>query len=69
MRFNFHGLDDGGLRRLDAQAKSAGGALDRADYLLLEKPSENEPVRRYGAVDPDLYTRSSTCASRPARCA
>jgi cytochrome o ubiquinol oxidase subunit II len=29
--------------------------LDRAAYLQLEKPSENEPVRRYASVDPGLF--------------
>jgi cytochrome o ubiquinol oxidase subunit 2 len=29
--------------------------LNRADYLVLAKPSEREPVRRYGAVAPYLY--------------
>jgi cytochrome o ubiquinol oxidase subunit 2 len=38
--------------------KAAGGArLDRANYLTLEKPSIKEPVRRYAAVDDDLYYR------------
>jgi cytochrome o ubiquinol oxidase subunit 2 len=32
-----------------------GGALTRASYLQLEKPSEREPVRHYAKVDADLY--------------
>ncbi len=55
MHFNFHGLDDKGFDAWIASAKSAGGSLGRAEYLQLEKPSQNEPVRRYGTVDSDLY--------------
>ncbi len=56
MRFRFHGLDSAGFDQWIAQAKaSSAGALDRATYLELEKPSENVPVRYYGAVNNDLY--------------
>ncbi|MDN5000656.1 ubiquinol oxidase subunit II [Bradyrhizobium sp. GCM10027634] len=55
MHFNFQGLDDKGFDAWVAQAKSAGGSLGRGEYLQLEKPSENEPVRRWGTVDSDLY--------------
>lgn len=55
MHFAFHGLDDKGFDEWIAQAKSAGGSLGRAEYLQLEKPSQNEPVRRYGTIDSDLY--------------
>ena len=55
MHFTFHGLDDKGFDAWVAQAKSGAGSLGRAEYLQLEKPSENEPVRRWGTVDSDLY--------------
>jgi cytochrome o ubiquinol oxidase subunit II len=55
MHFNFQGLDDKGFDAWIASAKSGGGSLGRAEYLQLEKPSQNEPVRRYGTVDSDLY--------------
>ena len=54
MHFRFHGLSADGFADWVRQAK-AGGALDRPGYLALERPSEDEPVRRYGAVAPDLY--------------
>ncbi|MFX9081340.1 COX aromatic rich motif-containing protein, partial [Acinetobacter baumannii] len=38
-----------------AHARSSGGTLGRSEYLELEKPSEREPVRRYGIVAADLY--------------
>ncbi|MBR0719651.1 ubiquinol oxidase subunit II [Bradyrhizobium liaoningense] len=55
MHFAFHGLDDKNFDDWIARAKSAGGSLDRVEYLQLEKPSQNEPVRRYGSIDTDLY--------------
>jgi cytochrome o ubiquinol oxidase subunit 2 len=37
--------------------KGGGGALNAADYLKLEVPSEKVPVIRYSAVQPELFTR------------
>lgn len=55
MRFKFKGLSQADFDRWVADAKAAGPQLTRADYLQLEKPSENEPVRRYAGVDPNLF--------------
>ncbi|WP_284313891.1 ubiquinol oxidase subunit II [Labrys miyagiensis] len=55
MHFKFHGLDQAGFDQWIQKAKSSGSALDRASYQVLEKPSENEPVRYYNSVDGDLY--------------
>jgi len=55
MHFRFHGLDQAGFDAWVAKNRVAGGTLDRAGYLDLERPSENDPVRRWAAVDPDLY--------------
>lgn len=55
MRFKYRGVSAAGFDDWVRQAKAGGGALNRAGYLALEKPSEREPVRRYGAVAPDLY--------------
>jgi cytochrome o ubiquinol oxidase subunit 2 len=54
MRFKFHGMSAGDFERWVQTAK-AGGALNRVDYQQLEKPSQRDPVRRYGAVDAALY--------------
>src|SRR5262249_29969631 len=48
MRFAFHGLANDGFDRWIADVKAAGGMLDRNRYLELERPSENDPVRRFG---------------------
>ncbi|WP_072395395.1 ubiquinol oxidase subunit II [Hyphomicrobium sp. CS1GBMeth3] len=55
MRFAFHGVDQDGFDKWVAAVKAEGGALDRATYLKLAKPSENEPVRRYATVEPQLF--------------
>jgi cytochrome o ubiquinol oxidase subunit 2 len=55
MRFKFHGVGAAEFDDWVQKTKAGGGALDRAGYLALEKPSTREPVRRYGAVDDDLY--------------
>ena len=55
MRFTFHGLAGDGFDKWVADIKAGGGTLDRDGYLQLERPSENEPVRRYGSVDPGLF--------------
>lgn len=55
MRFAFLGQSGAEFEAWVAEAKAAGETLDRAKYLELERPSENEPVHRYGTVDPDLF--------------
>jgi cytochrome o ubiquinol oxidase subunit 2 len=55
MRFRYLGMAEADFDRWVQNVKADGGALDRAGYLQLEKPSEREPVRRYGRVDPTLY--------------
>lgn len=55
MRFAFQGLSDDAFSQWVAQARTASAALNRDSYLELEKPSENETVRHYASVDPDLY--------------
>jgi cytochrome o ubiquinol oxidase subunit 2 len=55
MRFAFRGMSDGDFTQWVAQAKASGDTLGRDSYARLEKPSENEPVRRYSKVEPGLY--------------
>ncbi|HYD60278.1 MAG TPA: ubiquinol oxidase subunit II [Noviherbaspirillum sp.] len=55
MRFKYHGVSAEEFNQWAKQTKSGGGKLERADYLALEKPSERDPVRRYGAVASDLF--------------
>ena len=55
MRFKFHGLATADFDKWVAANKASGKQLTRADYLVLEKPSEREPVQRYASVDASLY--------------
>ncbi|HZV63472.1 MAG TPA: ubiquinol oxidase subunit II [Telluria sp.] len=55
MRFKFHAKDAAGFDAWVQSMKSGSGALGRAAYLQLEKPSQREAVRHYGTVDADLY--------------
>jgi cytochrome o ubiquinol oxidase subunit II len=55
MRFKFHGLSAPEFERWVQSAKAGGQKLDREGYLRLERPSENDPVRRYASVANGLY--------------
>ncbi len=55
MRFKFHATDTNGFDAWVAGVRNDGGALDRARYLELEKPSQREPARHFASVDADLY--------------
>jgi cytochrome o ubiquinol oxidase subunit 2 len=57
MRFSYRGVPQGDFDGWVQSVKAAGGELSRANYLALEKPSENEPARRYGSVDADLFNK------------
>ena len=58
MRFSYRGVAQGDFDGWVQSIKSGnGGNLDRANYLTLEKPSIKDPVRRYAAVDSDLFYR------------
>jgi cytochrome o ubiquinol oxidase subunit II len=55
MQFRFKGFDQAGFEKWIADAKASTTALDRTAYLELEKPTEAEPVRRWGTVDGKLF--------------
>jgi cytochrome o ubiquinol oxidase subunit 2 len=55
MRFKYHGMKNADFERWVQEVKAENSTLDRPRYLQLEKPSEREPIRRYGNVDPALY--------------
>jgi cytochrome o ubiquinol oxidase subunit 2 len=55
MHFRFHGLSDAEFAAWVDHLKQNGAPLNRAAYLQLERPSEDEPVRFYASVAPDLY--------------
>ena len=55
MHFEFKSLSTSDFDKWVAGAKASTNMLGRTDYLQLERPSENVPVRLYGSVDRDLY--------------
>ena len=55
MHFTFVGLNDADFSTWTQNVKSDGVALSQNNYLALEKPSENEPVRHYASVASGLY--------------
>jgi len=55
MHFDFKGLANGDFDKWIADAKTATATLGRSEYLELERPSENVPVKKFGTVDPELY--------------
>lgn len=57
MRFGYRGVAQADFDSWVQSVKAAGGTLDRANYLTLEKPSIKDPVRRFAGVDSDLFYR------------
>jgi cytochrome o ubiquinol oxidase subunit 2 len=55
MHFKFHGMTAENFDHWVQAAKANGNALNKVDYLQLEKPSLRDPIRQYGSVDADLY--------------
>ena len=55
MNFKFHGVSNEEFDQWVAKAKTEGKTLTRDAYLDLVKPSERNPVERFGNVDPKLY--------------
>ena len=70
MHFAFRGLDTVGFNTWVNGIKTAGGALNRAAYLDLARPSEYVPVRTYATVDGGLYsTILNMCVQPGTTCA
>ncbi|MBO9516046.1 MAG: ubiquinol oxidase subunit II [Variovorax sp.] len=69
MRFRFHGVSNEGFDDWIKKAKAESTPLTREAYLELERPSEREPVRRFGTVDADLYDAIlNRCVDRNKMC-
>ncbi len=69
MHFAFRAMMSARFDLWLAAVRSAGGALSRARYLALARPSENDPVQHFAAVDPGLYQAILTmCVAAGASC-
>ncbi len=55
MRFKFFGTSAAEFDAWVQKAKASGQELSRDAYVQLERPSEREPVRRFGTVAPSLF--------------
>ena len=55
MRFRFLGMNDGDFERWVQRGRGQKATLDRTAYLELARPTEREPVQRWGQVAPDLF--------------
>jgi len=55
MKFRLEGLTPAAFGHWAAQARAGGATLTRADYLALQRPSQDEPARRYAGIDPTLF--------------
>ncbi|MFL6673378.1 MAG: ubiquinol oxidase subunit II [Massilia sp.] len=70
MRFGYKGVAQADFDNWVQSVKTAGGELNRASYLTMEKPSIKEPVHRYGAVEPALYNAVlNRCVAEGSVCA
>ncbi len=67
MHFRFHGLSADAFAQWVGRIKSDGGSLDRRRYLELERPTENEPVRDFASVAPDLYHAALNLCVEPGK--
>jgi len=57
MKFAYKGVSTAEFDAWVQEMKSNPAVLDRADYLVLEKPTAKEAVRHYGQVEPALFNR------------
>lgn len=55
MRFKYKGVSDADFDQWVANTRKAKNALEKMEYLALEKPSEKEPAQYYGKVKPNLF--------------
>lgn len=57
MKFAYKGVSTEEFNAWVQEMKANTAVLDRADYLVLEKPTAKEAVRHYGQVEPALFNR------------
>ncbi|MES2452583.1 MAG: ubiquinol oxidase subunit II [Pseudomonadota bacterium] len=67
MRFRARSLGPGAFDAWVAEARRGGSTLDRAAYLKLERPSEQEPVRRFATVEAGLFDAVTNLCVEPGK--
>jgi len=69
MKFAYKGVTADEFNSWVQQMKAEPAVLDRADYLVLEKPTAKEAVRHYGQVEPALFNRVlNRCVAEGSMC-
>lgn len=67
MRFRFHGYSDEEFAAWTARVKRDPSVMNRDEYLRLERPTEKEPARFYGQIDPELYKAALNMCVQPGK--
>jgi cytochrome o ubiquinol oxidase subunit 2 len=67
MKFKFRALAAQDFDKWLADVRKGGGSLTRADYLALERPSENVPPRSFAEVDPTLFDAVVNLCAEPGK--
>jgi cytochrome o ubiquinol oxidase subunit 2 len=65
MHFVTQGVDAATFDAWAARMRAKGGTLSGAEYMNLEKPSENTPVIRYASVMPGLFDKIVSMCVKP----
>lgn len=69
MKFAYKGVTNEQFNTWVQEMKGQPAVLDRADYLVLEKPTAKEAVRHYGQVEPALFNRIvNRCVAEGSMC-
>ncbi|WP_208278795.1 ubiquinol oxidase subunit II [Massilia oculi] len=69
MKFAYKGVTNEEFNTWVQEMKGNTAVLDRADYLVLEKPTAKEAVRHYGQVEPALFNRIlNRCVAEGSMC-
>ena len=69
MKFAYKGVSTEEFNTWVQEMKANTAVLDRADYLVLEKPTAKEAVRHYGQVEPALFNRIlNRCVAEGSMC-
>ncbi|OJW57063.1 MAG: ubiquinol oxidase subunit II [Sphingomonadales bacterium 63-6] len=67
MRFALRGVEAGKFDEWARNVRAGSQDLDRETYLKLEQPSENEAVRHFAKVAPDLFDAVVNLCVRPGK--
>ncbi len=67
MNFKMQSLSPSDFNAWVEKVRQQGTGLDRATYMNLAKPSEEEPVRYFGWTEPNLYENILNLCAKPGK--